>query len=476
VRLLLVEDRPETVEAISTAAAGLGGDVELAVAGSRESAMQLLESTSFDLIICDLRIPPTDPSLEADIVHGELVYRRARELFPGTPILLFTAYGTIELAQAVIDEHASADCFGTGADQPVVTLRTKDQLDEALSMVEDVVAHVRALSAIELGGGGHDVGLSEDEARVLRIYARRVGGRVVRAAPVGGGLSGARTFRVEAKTSAGELAALVIAKLGQIPSIEDERQRFETLVAPRLPQAAFPHLTGIVRAGAGPEGGLFYGLAADFTRSLFELMVEDAGAAALVVGQVADYLSRWTDGRSPVERTVGSMRRDLVSDEVFAELRSQLDEVEIDRVEAMPCHANACVQHGDLHGENILVSDSNRAIVIDFGSVFDAWASLDPITLELSSVFHPAGAKVRGSWPTHEQAGDWADLESYLKGCPIEKFIRACREWAWAMSNGDREFYATSYSYALRQLQYGDVDSDLAKAVATGVAAKLLQT
>jgi hypothetical protein len=116
----------------------------------------------------------------------------------------------------------------------------------------------------------------------------------------------------------------------------------------------------------------------------------------------------------------------------------------------------------------VLVSADNSVVLIDYGDVAEGSASLDPITLELSLIFHPHGVDL-GSWPTLEQARQWGELDTYLVGSPATEFVRECRAWAGRVAAGQREIAAAAYSYLIRQVRYGDTNKDLALALLDGV-------
>jgi hypothetical protein len=127
-------------------------------------------------------------------------------------------------------------------------------------------------------------------------------------------------------------------------------------------------------------------------------------------------------------------------------------------------------QHGDLHGDNVLVNEDLHPMLIDFGRAGRATASLDPVTLEISAVLQPQSGVDFGGWMSPGRAETWMDEEAYLEDCPIRPFVEACRRWAGNVSRGNREVAATVYAYGLRQMQYSDVDAQLAAAFSYGAA------
>lgn len=53
-------------------------------------------------------------------------------------------------------------------------------------------------------------------------------------------------------------------------------------------------------------------------------------------------------------------------------------------------YKHSCI-HSDLHGENILLNtESNKAVIIDYGDINEGAIILDIITLECSALFHPS--------------------------------------------------------------------------------------
>jgi hypothetical protein len=162
------------------------------------------------------------------------------------------------------------------------------------------------------------------------------------------------------------------------------------------------------------------------------------------------------------------LRRDFVSDAGLHEAG-----VKIPAERDIEMRVAKTMAHGDLHGFNVLVKDGADPTLIDYGEVGDANAALDPVTLELSSLFHPHMASAFGNWPDPAQAADWADLDAYLDGCPVPEFVRACRDWATEASAEVEELLATAYCYAMRQMKYPDTNKELALAIANGAHSRL---
>jgi hypothetical protein len=110
-------------------------------------------------------------------------------------------------------------------------------------------------------------------------------------------------------------------------------------------------------------------------------------------------------------------------------------------------------------------------VLIDYAEVGINPASLDPLSLELSPLFHPSNNVASSTWPTAEHVANWTDLNRFVANSPIEPFIRATRKWAVEVAAGNRERYAVAYSYAVRQLGYADTDKGLAQGIIRAVIA-----
>jgi two-component system response regulator HydG len=94
-KLLLVEDDPEMLLLVSEHLEGEGYAV--VGAGRGAEAIGELRSGEFDVVLTDLRMPGVD---------GMDVLRTARETQPGVPVILFTAFGSIETAIQAIRQGA----------------------------------------------------------------------------------------------------------------------------------------------------------------------------------------------------------------------------------------------------------------------------------------------------------------------------------------------------------------------------------
>lgn len=462
--VLVVEDDLDFIEEFRQVFAELPGHSELRVAASREAAFALLASEFFDLIVLDLKIPTIDGALDANPEHGHAVFTRARALSPGTPIFLLTGSPVEDFIPTLLQQQQQIDIWGEGRRIGTVEFLKKVRFDQCPTKLGPIAAAVHALSDVELDRGGINLTLQED--RLIRIFAKRFGGTRCTVARLGGGLSGAKVLRLHITDSGGARVHDAVAKLGSPGDVNDEGSRFDNRVA-RLDASATPRKLATLEFGAGALAGIFYGLAQGFEASAFELALRQDGTCAGAIRGVETATKRWTDGVGETRRPIQQIRQCVLSDDTLSRILEKYSISWAINFETNTIQTRWACIHGDLHGNNILISNGS-AVLIDYGDVGDGPASLDPITLELSLLFHPQRLDTLG-WPSIEQASRWGSIESYVQGCPAAEFIRECREWAGRVSAGNREIAACAYSYLVRQLKYEDTNKELALALLDGV-------
>jgi CheY-like chemotaxis protein len=465
-KILIVDDEEEFTETLLARFDERGLVTEHVIARSRESALDALNQHDFDFIICDLRIPTVDRALDADIVHGQAVYSVAREKVPGTPVLVLSGHGDEQIVADMAELAPHDDPFGASDPKPMLQYVPKrSDLEGCLTRVATATEHIAALQAIDLSPNPEYLILTAQVERVLRVFGRLRGGAVVRFQELGGGLTKSQVLRVRVEDKAGALAALAVAKIDLLAAVDDEVQRYGKDVVTLTP-GIFTPLMMTVRAGAGRHGGAFYSLDEGFDRSLFDLLAANPDAAASAVSKLRAGTERWREGRPVAGVLVGDLRQVLCPDDRLDEnVRAKLSGLPWEEVEALEVQARACPQHCDLHGLNVLVGPTEDPRMIDFGSVGAATAAVDPVTLELSILFHPASPDLGGDWPTPDHLRQWSNRPDYLADCPVAAYIEACRQWALDVSGSNAEFFATGYAYAVRQLTYPETNHEFALAL-----------
>jgi hypothetical protein len=285
-------------------------------------------------------------------------------------------------------------------------------------------------------------------------------------------LSDARVFRVKVFDQIGAARIDAIAKIGTHEAVALEIRNYEKEIS-RLDPKATPRCLGTLEFGGKSTAGVFYGLAEAYERTLFELLVSNVSQAITVVPRVFDLTRKWNEGVPERITTVLHVRRLFVSDETASRVFDEFKLNSLSAFEQRKVQTRWCCVHGDLHGGNVLVNAAGAPVMIDYGDVKEGPAAIDPVTLELSILFHPDKPTLSG-WPSSAEAQAWGNITTYVGKYQFGDFIRACRVWAEKVGVGPREIAACAFGYVLRQLKYSDTDKLLATSLLEGIQASFL--
>lgn len=455
--VLLLEDEDHIaltlVGAIGDAATAASVRVDIVHVRNRDEAIDAIrdEARLIDMAILDLQVPPDDVSAVADVKHGLEVLDEASSSSRGTKILVFTAHGRGRVMSDLMDRTWADDPFGSGESENMLEFVDKGRLRDCAARVVKCALSQTPLAEPEISSGSENLALPAAHERVLRIYARKRAARRVKVSGLEGGLSQSTTLRLELFRKAASPFASLVAKIGRLPELEREQRGYDQHVAPSLAIGSFPQSASEVRAGAGGYGANFYRLAEAYDSNLSKLLDADQEAATAAVGVLRTFCTKWHEARSPERVTVADVRRVFVDDPTAAAF-PRVAGLAISDAERIEVDVHITSQHSDMHVFNVLISQDQQPLLIDFARAQDAPAAVDPVTLELSPVFHP----LRGgsSWPTLDQARNWRDLGTYLRDCPYPSYVEACRKWANDAAAGDREVAAIVYGYALWQITH----------------------
>ena len=377
-RILLVEDEPEYAQGLIDRLDVPGADVT--IAGSRETARRLLTEAVFDLVICDLKIPSVDGALDRDTSHGDVIRAELLSRQAHTPLIVHSAFPTVAYLEENFQNPPTEDIYGCNDPYPLLCFVRKDRLPELLEQVATIGGHIRALHDIEVLHASGAVELSAEEERAISILARRHGGRLVRCSEISGGLSGSRVLRAMAYKDDGTLAFAAVAKIADLSRVGDEVDRFESSVRPILPGGVVAQVIDRVLGGAGSTGAVLYGVDDTYDKNLFDTLSESPDGAPAIVDTLRLRMERWLEGAPQTTVPVAEIRRQSIADERLAKL-DRLEELRREDFEDRVVTVYECLQHGDLHGANILVRDGRDPILIDFGDVGQAIATLDPVVM-----------------------------------------------------------------------------------------------
>lgn len=179
-----------------------------------------------------------------------------------------------------------------------------------------------------------------------------------------------------------------------------------------------------------------------------------------MIKKVRSSMDRWSTARKVSRVKIGEIRRAKLNDADFNKLATQYDIEDIKGIEDISVNIFESCIHGDLHGGNVLVNQTGTPILIDFGDVGFKYTGLDPITLEMSLIFHPDCVVSEISHEIRPFIKNWPNIDQYCQENPFKEVIKYCRDWAYDISGDDKSVLAAGYAFALRQLKYDTVSAD----------------
>lgn len=459
-RILLVEDEERDVEDASTIILDTIPDAEIIVARSRDGAARKLQDSDFDLIICDIRIPPSDGALDISETHGFSVHAEARELLPGVPQIFLTGHATPRNVRERLARGGTDEAFGD-PDWIMVQLAMKDTPDELKDILLAIQSGVQAQhDRIALDTDG----MSTSMATAIRTCGDRFGATscaITRSA----GLSAADVARAVFRDNDGKVVASVFVKVQSHSKARTEQDQFDKFVPPLLNPGVFAPSIKPVLAGVGRQAALLSTVADPESVDVFRSIVEGLHDPCSITDSIFEPLGQWRDRTSTELTTIGDLRRSVISDEYLQKIGFEIDLTIEDRA----IQFEKCVIHGDLHGENVLIDSAGRPVLIDFGDTKIGVAVNDPITLELSLIFHRNGPARRCDWPSSSALKHWLNLDEFAAESPWPDFVRSCR--AESERRGDPEQIAAfAYVHSIRQLKYPDTDRSVVADLSEGIA------
>jgi hypothetical protein len=300
------------------------------------------------------------------------------------------------------------------------------------------------------------------EDRLPHIFARKRGAARCVVTPLSPGLSGTKVVRLKLTDNGGAPIGDAVAKLGSLEDIRNETWRFENHVN-RLEPIATPRHLSTLEFGAKDKAAIFFGLVGR-EHNAFDIATHSEDFCAAAIQSLMSATRRWSDGVPETRLTIREGRQHLLHDDALDRILTEFSIPWARQFESLPIQTRWCCIHGDLHGCNIPIAPDGTSILIDYANVDNGPASLDPVSLELSLLFHPQGlfhpeGRLGGcGWPLDQNLNNCGNIDHYVLGCPAECFIRGRRKWAKQVAAGKREIAACAYSYLIRQLKYSDTD------------------
>ncbi|MCC6070476.1 phosphotransferase [Massilia sp. GCM10020059] len=464
-KILVIDDEDQFAGELISELGEIVGSGNVMRAASRDSAERMIREQFFDLFIVDLKIPPTDDSIDANVSHGEAVFGYCRELAQGTPICFLTGSSTEPFVTRLLNEHSiAADYWGTEAAHAGVKVYRKLDLADLLAHVKQLQSLFEGLQNIEIREATGQ-SISPDQKRVLKLFTRRMKGVVCEVTQLKGGMSDASVYKLGVFNGAGRCTNQAVGRIGPVNSLADEVRKFDTNVT-ALGVGAFPTRICFLTHGAKSTGGIFYRLANEHVDCFADFLVKCPEQLGVLSLKMRDLFEPWIDGGYQRRIAISDLRRQLLEDKVLESLMASFPLEWIHAFEKIEVNVVWGKKHGDLHGGNILVSPAGDPLVIDFGDVDDGAIAFDPITLCLSPFFHPQTSE---SMLGRFNADDVITLlvtPSEHRDKDFSEFFGGCKIWIdQLICQSPRTYFALIYCFCLRQLKYGDTDKNLAQAL-----------
>lgn len=422
-----------------------------------DGAIKCLHKNDIDYVVLDLAIPLNVENPIPDVSNGLSLASHIRTNYAGTPILILTGQQTEEAVERFVEDQEPTT-FWDGKRKSLVKVRPKRRVGEAISLLADAANELNAIDAIEIEEIGCELNFLEK--RIIRIFCKENSAIAARICSLNGGLSSAKVLEVSLIGHNGQtLPWTSLVKIDTKQNIDKESKNFNDYVN-KLHVASYPNVLNEYVAGCADKKGICYRFATHYNKNYFSHLILNEQQALTVLGRLKDILSIWTKNKEVRQVKIADIRRLICTDDKFEKLKDIRARLGLDVFEKKTLSVNYSIQHADLHGLNILVSEDLHPILIDYGDIKLAPSVLDIVTLELSPYFHPY---LRGQMtPEMQLFESWFDKSKFLSSVKFTEVSNFLREWKVENSFMEREYVATVYAYAVRQLTYADVNAEIA--------------
>jgi len=426
-------------------------------ADSFDGATQILSENDIDYVVLDLAIPLNLENPVPDVSNGLRLASYIRTKYAGTPILILTGQQTEEAVEQFVEDQEPTT-FWDGKRKSLVKVRPKRRVNEAISLLAEAVKELDAIDAIEIEETGCKLNCLEK--RVIRIFCKENSAIAARVKTLNDGLSSSKVLQVSLIGLQGqELPWTSLVKIDTKQNIDKESNNFRDHVN-KLPVASYPNILNEYVAGCADKKGICYRFATHYSSNYFSHLTSGEDSTLTILEKLKNILSTWSNNKAVEQVSVGAIRSLICPDHKFEKLTKIRQRLGLDEFEKKILNANYSIQHADLHGLNILVSEELHPIIIDYGDIKLAPSVLDIVTLELSPYFHPHLREHKA--PEMELFENWFNNDNFLSMAPFPKVSKFLREWKAENYFLEREYVATVYAYAIRQLTYEGPNVEIA--------------
>lgn len=455
-RILFVEDNSSYANLLTLVVKKKFPEVSWDIVDNSTSAESLLEANFYDLVILDLCMPSTPSGLDKKVENGHKLFYLTQQVMPGTPIYILTGSDLDSFATGLSRHSERIKLWGASRYFPTVLYFRKNHTPQLIEELDGIYKEIQAVNDIPINTRGKAIEFAVGQERALKTFVRSMGGVDGVYYPLSG-LSGSMVGRIEIRNARLNIVGAFVAKLGITSKIQKEKESYANHVR-LMPINTFTPLLSEIDKGLKEYSAIFYTLAEGYKETLFEVIRRDVVAAVDVIKLVRASMERWSGAREATKITVGEVRKSKLGDAAYDDLIKRFGLDEIRGVESFFINAAVSCIHGDLHGGNILVNQTGTPVLIDFGDVGYSYTGLDPITLEMSLIFHPDCVSSGISQEIRSGLSQWPIIDKFCQDNSYSDIVKYCRDWAYDISGDDKAVLATAYAFAMRQLKYETVN------------------
>ncbi len=476
VRVLIVEDDGLLAQALRQRIAALDGVKFCAVALDVETARTELDASHFDIALVDLVLPTVYARHDAAESNGRQLMQAIASMSPGTFVIMYSEFSNERVATELYEALNVRRPNILGAAEPhVFTSRPKSDPARAIADIDALVGRYRALKAtVQFERYDEEVEVENCHAQLLRAFGATRDARAMRVTELRGGKSGAKVYSVTYFDRHGNVVLDTVAKCDLWERVSEEEAKFQKEVVGRLANGTYAPLLNTTPIMCGRFAAMFY---ERLDRSVGDLSGSWAMTSTEAVGFVNALKAierSWSNASTVRETSIGDLRRMMIDDDKVAKYSSEFD-LPWASVEAVTLPVRFCLQHGDLHAGNILLSENGSPYLLDFANIAELPACFDAVTLELAYIFNNPD-RAASAWPQIGDVQRWASARDYFAPSPAAEILLAARGWAEQSLAGvtQNALYASAYAYTVRQVQYPDTDKDLLRELLNVLCARLL--
>ena len=464
-RVALVVDDEYESQVLARDALRLAGFESILIASSRAEALDITPEIfdTLDLLVVDRNIWETsDQTPSVDV--GDRLLLDLLKLAPGRPVIVFTGWVDSPLFQSALDMSTQIMINNPDGFLPQIMVLEKDQTADLVGRAKRLLRFISLLEEIEIDT---EDDVDEITRRLMRRLASISNGRRISVKKLGGGRSGSTVWACTVFDVTGNVIARYVSK--ETSDISGGKG-FLGLQSAAMASMVASHKMQVFGMSGRRALDVFQS-AGDSPISLWQLVRVDGALAEQLLVRLARGLQPPLVSAATSVTIAQAVEHFVKWDDLANILRERFD-----------CGLNPNLmvaskrdhQHGDLHGDNILVS-GDQVLLIDFDMQGVASRAVDPLTLLLSWYLHPDGPGFETTRPTVEQ------LIAIVAGYgPYDVdnggIVRSISEWIQTEVSGARDRWASVLAYSLRQFKYhSEAEAPITYARLDGLVRKALE-